>query len=48
MIDFLSAVFDLVVSFLDSSFLAFWFFPMIALAFVATVPAIIRALTMWR
>ena len=48
MIDFLSSVFDLVVSFLDLPFLTFWFFPLIALAFLASVPGIIRVLTTWR
>lgn len=48
MIDFLNSIFDLLVVYLDLGFLTFWFFPMIALAFIATVPAIIRTITTWR
>lgn len=39
---------DLVVSFADGDFLRLWFFPLIALAFIATVPYIFRSLFTWR
>lgn len=48
MVDFLNAIFDLLVSFLNVGFLNLWFFPMIALAFIASVPGIIRSLITWR
>ena len=48
MVDFLTNIFDLLVSYLNLGFLNLWFFPMIALAFLASVPAIIRVLTTWR
>lgn len=48
MIDFLNNITKLLVSLLDVGFLNLWFFPMIALAFLASVPCIIRYLTTWR
>lgn len=37
-------IIPLLAEFLNFEFLRFWFFPFFALAFVATVPAIIRAI----
>lgn len=48
MIDFLTNCTDLLACLLDVGFLNLWFFPMIALAFLASVPCIIRYLTTWR
>lgn len=48
MIDFLNSILALVVSFLDLGFLNLWFFPMIALSFVAFVPIFIKSLFTWR
>lgn len=48
MIDFLSDILDLIVSFIPLDFLEYWFLPIVCLAFLATVPAIFRHLTMWR
>ena len=48
MLDFLNNCLALLVSLLDVGFLNLWFFPMIALAFLASVPCIIRLLTTWR
>lgn len=48
MIDFLNSCTDLIACILDLDFLNLWLFPMIALAFVATVPAIVRYLISWR
>ena len=48
MIVFLNNCLDLLVSFLDLDFLNLWFFPLIALCFLATIPCIVRALTIWR
>lgn len=45
---FPSYVLDLVVVFSESDFLQSWFFPLVALAFVGTVPYILRALFTWR
>ena len=48
MVDILTNMFDLLASYLNLGFLNLWFFPMIALSFLASVPAIIRVLTTWR
>lgn len=48
MIDFLNNCLALIVSFLDLDFLNLWFFPCLALCFIATVPSIVRCLTTWR
>ena len=44
----LNGVVDLLNSFFNLSFLRVWFFPMIALCFIVSIPAIIRVFTSWR
>lgn len=39
---------DILVAFVSSDYMTFWFFPFIALAFLATFPAIVRSLFSWR
>lgn len=46
--NFLTFIFKTVVEFLNVDFLKLWFFPFVALAFLATVPCIIRTLLTWR
>lgn len=41
-------IIPLLASFLTVDFMSYWFFPLLALAFLATVPAIIRKFTQWR
>lgn len=48
MLEFLNSFFDLLVIFLDNDFLQYWFYSVICLAFIATVPAIVRSLLSWR
>lgn len=48
MIAYLNSTLDLVTSFLDLGFLNLWFFPMLALAFLAFFPTFIRSLFTWR
>ena len=38
----------LLASFLDVSWLRFWFYPLFALAFIATVPSLLRSVCFWR
>lgn len=45
---FTKYLFDIIVSFVTSAFLRFWFYPLIALAFIATVPYIFRSFFSWR
>lgn len=44
----LSGILNLLGVFCDGDFLSIWFFPLIAIAFLASLPGIIRALTTWR
>lgn len=44
----LDGLIQLLAVFLSSPFLTAWFYPMIALAFLATVPFIFRSFFFWR
>lgn len=46
--NFLSSILYLLGVFCDIEFFKIWFFPLIAIAFLASVPGIIRVLTTWR
>ena len=46
--NFLSNVLDLLISFLDPTFLRMWFYPLIGLAFIALVPRLVVSLFTWR
>ena len=48
MINFLNDIVALVSAFLDAQFLNLWFFPLIALCFIAFVPVFIKSLISWR
>lgn len=45
---FITYVDDLLSAFLSLGYMKMWFFPLIAIAFLSTVPRIIRSLTEWR
>lgn len=45
---FLTYVDDLLAAFCDLDFMKMWFFPLIAFAFLTTVPRIIRSFFEWR
>lgn len=44
----LSGILSLLGVFCDIDYLTLWFFPLIAIAFLVSIPGIIRALTTWR
>ena len=44
----LSGILSLLGVFCDVDYLSVWFFPLIAIAFLAAVPGIVRVLTTWR
>lgn len=46
--NFLKFVLNITAAYLDVDFLSAWFFPLLAFAFLATVPAIIHSLISWR
>lgn len=46
--DLLDGVIQLLACFLSSPFLRLWYYPLIAMAFLATVPYVLRALFYWR
>lgn len=46
--NFLNFIINILERYLDVDFLEAWFFPFLALAFLATVPMIIYSLITWR
>lgn len=48
MMVFLTYVDDLLFCFVELDFMTLWFFPLVALAFLVTVPRIVRSLFEWR